>query len=941
MTKTTTSPKITVFSAPKAFTGHIGVIQENAVRSWLALGDRVEVILLGDEPGVAEIAHRLGVRHIANLATNEYGTPLLDALLGMAEAAATAPYLCMINGDIILTSDFIRFVDKLERLPRALYLGLRSDLDVKERLDFTSPDWEQTILQALHRYGRFRGQGDDSFNGTDYYIFPRGLYAQVPPFAIGRFFWDSWLIASVIRRGHPVINTSSEILAIHQNHDYGHVKSAAVVDMYRFWLNPELERNYRLAGGFLDLMGPREAPFRLEGDEVVRIPGKSLWRSRLYNIWYYYPIWLRSQPFFRSPWTAKLWNELFPFHAPSGRHRFDRHGIPFLAAGVRGAVRNVLRRMRGRSRGSPEQDRASSNQAGRRTSRPWLAERRGGAPRPAGQRHLLPIRRWLLRRRSPARNRSEPVPERLAGIRSWMADHCREGTRLIVPAELQAFDERAFSYGFFQARAEWRDMDLDFEVAVISRKELDRVPVEALRCMVASLSQVYRDADFMVLSRARLRPQLKSAMWPELRERLTMNGGAGTGDVTAILNVWKRGPDLLRRQIDALLEQTAPPAEIWVCAFGVADCDTYRRVVEEYRLPNLHFMSSTRNLKYHGRFQLALTAATAYVAVIDDDIVIGRDFLRRCRETMEHVADAGDVGVYGWRKLPGPDRDGVLDHYTRGEFIEHFPPQRKDMGLVPVDLLCGYHFLRTESVRYLFRDRAWTLASGEDFQLAFALRKYGNLSSYIVPIEPDNPDTWGMSSDWLEIREHATTVGDMDAIRDALYWRLLNRGHPVHWMSEGTECGACRAFAIYSTAADARVIGKYLRRYPEIEAEGSVLAIYCGIDREDAIQAAEALGLPVSDQARHRLSWLDLEMGRSGAGSADVQLNSSELVYALNALVRAMSPSRLLIVAQNDPVLASVARVVCHGRDTAIVEVCPGDGTAAAEMEVAGQAARA
>ena len=71
-------PLITIFSAPKPFTDpHIAMIQRNAIKSWTLLPD-VEVILLGEETGLAEAAKELGVKHIPNVARNDSGTPLIS-----------------------------------------------------------------------------------------------------------------------------------------------------------------------------------------------------------------------------------------------------------------------------------------------------------------------------------------------------------------------------------------------------------------------------------------------------------------------------------------------------------------------------------------------------------------------------------------------------------------------------------------------------------------------------------------------------------------------------------------------------------------------------------------------------------------------------------------------------------------------------------------------
>ena len=68
---------ITIFTAPKPFIDpHISAIQYNAISSWLELGPEVEVLLLGDEPGLSEAATHLGVELLeVALACPERRTP--------------------------------------------------------------------------------------------------------------------------------------------------------------------------------------------------------------------------------------------------------------------------------------------------------------------------------------------------------------------------------------------------------------------------------------------------------------------------------------------------------------------------------------------------------------------------------------------------------------------------------------------------------------------------------------------------------------------------------------------------------------------------------------------------------------------------------------------------------------------------------------------------
>ncbi|MFZ0637415.1 MAG: hypothetical protein WAM08_17985, partial [Candidatus Acidiferrales bacterium] len=65
---------LTLFAMPKPFEGHIGIIQRNAITSWTRLTPQPEIILFGDEAGVAEIAGELGLRHVAHVKRNEKNT---------------------------------------------------------------------------------------------------------------------------------------------------------------------------------------------------------------------------------------------------------------------------------------------------------------------------------------------------------------------------------------------------------------------------------------------------------------------------------------------------------------------------------------------------------------------------------------------------------------------------------------------------------------------------------------------------------------------------------------------------------------------------------------------------------------------------------------------------------------------------------------------------
>src|SRR5438552_3655793 len=50
------TPSLTILAVPKAFNGHIGVIQRNAISSWTVLSPRPDIRLYGTEDGMAKAA---------------------------------------------------------------------------------------------------------------------------------------------------------------------------------------------------------------------------------------------------------------------------------------------------------------------------------------------------------------------------------------------------------------------------------------------------------------------------------------------------------------------------------------------------------------------------------------------------------------------------------------------------------------------------------------------------------------------------------------------------------------------------------------------------------------------------------------------------------------------------------------------------------------------
>jgi hypothetical protein len=233
----------TFVSIPKAFSGHFGIIQTNAIRSWTLLQPRPEIILFGDDPGTAEIARELQLRHEPQVERNEFGTPLVSGIFGRAQQMARHDLVCYINADIILTRHFMGAIEQVP--PRFLassflMVGRKQMLDLPQLLDFSDPAWEQAVVERARAGVKF-GTSD-----SDYFIFPKGMYENIPPFAVGRCFWSPWFVWEARRQRIPVIDATAVIPAVESCHDYSH---AASTGHSKKLGGPEYESNRRLFRG--------------------------------------------------------------------------------------------------------------------------------------------------------------------------------------------------------------------------------------------------------------------------------------------------------------------------------------------------------------------------------------------------------------------------------------------------------------------------------------------------------------------------------------------------------------------------------------------------------------------------------------------------------------------------------------------------------------------
>lgn len=258
--------RLAIVAAPKAFQGHTGVIQRNAIASWRALGRDVDILLGGDVAGVGSVAAEVRAARLGTIADGVDGPPRVDDLFAKARAATRADLIAYVNSDIMLMPDWLAAVRRVADsfTGQALVIGRRTDLDVDERLDVADPLVRIDLLDRMRRQGQLAARVC-----KDYFVFHRDAFTHVPPFTLGRAYWDNWMVHDARERGLPVVEITACATAIHQNHDYAHLSGGR---LSAYLTSAGARENRRLAGGSRMITGAAATWCMRSSGAIERVP---------------------------------------------------------------------------------------------------------------------------------------------------------------------------------------------------------------------------------------------------------------------------------------------------------------------------------------------------------------------------------------------------------------------------------------------------------------------------------------------------------------------------------------------------------------------------------------------------------------------------------------------------------------------------------------------
>ena len=189
-------------------------------------------------------------------------------------------------------------------------------------------------------------------------------------------------------------------------------------------------------------------------------------------------------------------------------------------------------------------------------------------------------------------------------------------------------------------------------------------------------------------------------------------------DVTIVLNLWKR--DYFEEQLEALLSQTVWPREIWIIQYE--NHINITEVLNKYKseFPFITLIRSDKNLKYYGRFSIAINLTTKFAWLLDDDIIPGIQWLENCVKKCDSL---NAIITCTGRIIP--ERDFYPEYAGNKSDFSHFIGDMNEevrrafcLEDTVVDYACQSYFFKTEWLKAFWSVWPATFLSGEDMHLS-------------------------------------------------------------------------------------------------------------------------------------------------------------------------------------------------------------------------------
>jgi hypothetical protein len=203
--------------------------------------------------------------------------------------------------------------------------------------------------------------------------------------------------------------------------------------------------------------------------------------------------------------------------------------------------------------------------------------------------------------------------------------------------------------------------------------------------------------------------------------------------------------------------------------------------------------------------------------------------------------------------------------------------------------------------------------TGEDLHLSYQLQKYMGAGSFVLPVDPNDKETWGDSEHRLAYVSETTVIfKDIVQVRDEQWWRALTSGYVTQWAAMHPQKVDALFYA--HSLGEVRALAPLLERFRTTPGRKAYLVVSGG-GHCPCEEAATVLKWPKVVCRDRRFKIFDLGIGAlSGPSRSEVPV--LQAVYAsMRGIVRMHNPSVVVALADIDAKVKEALRMAADVAD--------------------------
>ncbi|KAL6953763.1 hypothetical protein U1Q18_033046 [Sarracenia purpurea var. burkii] len=181
---------------------------------------------------------------------------------------------------------------------------------------------------------------------------------------------------------------------------------------------------------------------------------------------------------------------------------------------------------------------------------------------------------------------------------------------------------------------------------------------------------------------------------------------------------------------------------------------------------------------------------------------------------------------------------------------------------------------------------------------SYQLQKYRNGGSFVLPVDPNDKETWGDSEHRLAYVSETTVIfKDVVEVRDDQWWKALSTGYVTQWASMHPQKTDALFYA--HSLPELKSLAPLLHKFRSTAGKKAYIAVsgagFCSCE-----ESAAALNWPKTVCRERRFKIFDLGVG-AVSGMSRSEVTVFQAVYSsLKGLIKIHNPSVLIAVSDID-----------------------------------------